>query len=368
MLAVYPSGSKAWIQRLAIRGRRRNLGLGGYPVVTLKQAREVAYENRRIAAAGGDPQRSRDVPTFEATARALIDSHAQTWSPGGKSRRQWESSLAAYVYPRIGAKRVDEVTGADVMAVLQPIWTAKPETASRVRQRISAVMKWAIANQQRTDDPAGPAILQALPRRSRDARRHHPALPYTEVGDAVRRVQATNAWPGTKLAFEFLVLTAARSGEVRGARRDEIDAGQRIWTVPAARMKMRREHRVPLSARCAEIVEEAAELPSGGSELVFPSVRGRPMSDMTLSKLLRENGIAAVPHGFRSSFRDWAAERTNADHAVMEQALAHAPTDLTVAAYARSDLFEKRRALMDRWAAYVGDEPAEVIHLIPKEP
>ena len=368
MLCIQPSGSKSWVQRIIIQGRRRTFGLGGYPATSLKEARRVAFENRALARQGGDPlalRSRRDIPDFATAAATVIDIQAAAWKEG-KSRRQWESSLTAYAFPSLGRKRVDAVTTADVMAVLLPIWSSKRETASRVRQRISAVMKWSVAQGYRADDPAGAAVLQALPKGAAAAKRHHRALPYNDVGDAVWRVQGSQAWLGTKLAFEFLVLSGCRSGEVRGARWSEVDLAAETWTIPATRMKAKVEHRVPLSARCLEILGEArclADLvaPHSTGDLVFPSIRGKPMSDSTVSKLLRELRIDAVPHGFRSSFRDWAAERTNTPHAVMESALAHVVKNAAERAYARSDLFAKRRALMERWAAYISAAPGEVV-------
>ena len=369
MLSVQPSGSKSWVQRIVIHGRRRTFGLGGYPAVPLKEARRVAFENRALARQGGDPlalRARRDIPDFATAAGKVIDIQAGGWKDASKSRRQWESSLAAYAFPAIGAKRVDTITSADVMAAVLPIWSSKRETASRVRQRISAVMKWAVAQGYRPDDPAGSAVLQALPRGVGAAKRHHRALAYGDVGDAVRRVRASRAWAGTKLAFEFLVLTGCRSGEVRGARWSEVDLAAETWTIPPNRMKAKIEHRVPLPARCMEILGEArclADLvaPHSTGDLVFPSIRGRELSDSTLSKLIRTLGVDAVPHGFRSSFRDWASERTNTPHAVAEAALAHTIRNQAEAAYARSDLFGKRRTLMERWAAYISAAPGEVV-------
>lgn len=361
MLSVEPSGSKAWVQRIVIHGRQRTFGLGGYPLVGLANARREAFDNRALARQGGDPlalRARRDIPDFAAATATVIDIQAGGWKNAGKSRGQWEQSLARYAFPAFGAMRVDQITTADVLAAVLPIWAAKRETASRVRQRISAVMKWAIAQGYRQDDPAGAAVLAALPKGVGKAKRHHRALPYSEVADAVRRVRESQAWAGTKLLFEFLVLTAARSGEARLATWDEVDLAAATWTIPADRMKAKAEHRVPLAGRCIDLLEEAKDLPNliapvatGG--LLFPSVRGRPTSDSTVSKLLRQLGIDAVPHGFRSTFRDWAAERTNTPHAVMEAALAHTIPNAAERAYARSDLFDRRRALMERWAAHV---------------
>ena len=253
--------------------------------------------------------------------------------------------------PKIGSKRVDRISTADVMEVLLPIWSTKRETARRVRQRIGAVMKWAVAQGYREDNPAGDAISAALPKNS-VRRQHQRALPHAQVPEALGRVRASKAHRATALAFEFLVLTACRSGEVRGARWDEVDDAAATWTVPSERMKAKLEHRVPLSRPAVAVLDQAREL-SDRSGLVFPSPTGRVLSDSTLSKLLRELGMGAVPHGFRSSFRDWAAERTNVPREVCELALAHVNSDRVEAAYRRSDLFERRRQLMAEWASYV---------------
>ena len=246
---------------------------------------------------------------------------------------------------------MDRISPADVMEVLLPIWSTKRETARRVRQRIGAVMKWAVAQGYREDNPAGDAISAALPKNS-VRHQHQRALPHAQVAEALARVRASKAHWATVMAFEFLVLTACRSGEVRGARWKEVDAAAATWTVPPSRMKAKLEHRVPLSDRAVAVLDEAREI-ADESGLVFPSPTGCVLSDSTLSKLLRELGIGAVPHGFRSSFRDWAAECSDARREVCELALAHVNSDRVEAAYRRSDLFERRRELMADWADYV---------------
>lgn len=352
VLRVKPSGYKQWIQRLFIHGRRRELGLGPVRLVTLAEAREVALANRKVARAGGDPiaARGRGIPTVEEASAKVIEIHRPNWK-NAKHAAQWTATLREYVFPRIGRKRVDLVTAADVMAVLLPIWNDKHETARRVRQRIGAVMKWAVAQGYRQDNPAGEAIGAALPKNG-GIQRHQRALPHGEVAGAIQAVRQSDATASVKLAFEFLVLTACRSGEVRLARWDEMNLEDGEWTIPADRMKNKRDHRVPLSTRAQEILEETRDH-TVLSDLVFPSPSGRALSDSTLSKLLRELAVRAVPHGFRSSFRDWAAECTDAPHAVMEAALAHVVKNKAEAAYARSDLFERRRALMNDWSNYL---------------
>ncbi|MDE0419927.1 MAG: site-specific integrase [Gammaproteobacteria bacterium] len=344
--------NKSWTQSVRIDGRPTSLGLGRYPVVTLAMARERALENARAIAQGRDPRRSaRAVPTFAEALDTVIGIHAPNWKDRAGSERQWRASLATYALPRIGDKTVDAVTSADVMAVLLPIWSVKRVTAGRVRQRIGAVMKWAVAQGLRADNPAGDAISAALPRTAA-VRRHQRALPHAEVRAALARVRDCDAYAGVRLAFEFLVLTAARSGEVRHARWEEIDRDGAVWTIPAERMKNGREHRVPLSDRALEVLDNATEL-AAADGWVFPPASGRAMHQKHLSELLRALGVDAVPHGFRSSFRDWAAECSDAPREVCELALAHVNGDRVEAAYRRSDLFDRRRALMAEWAAYV---------------
>ena len=359
-LHVEPSGARRWVQRLVVQGRPRALGLGGYGLVSLAEARARALANRKVARGGGDPKtpavrpQPAGVPTFEEAAAQVVDIYSGAWRKGGKTASQWRASLRDHVFPHLGDMSVDRVTSADIMAALQPIWTRKHVTARKVHQRIGAVMRWAIAQGYRTDNPAGEPITAALPRRPAPVR-HRRALPHHEVAAAIVTVRGSGAWVGTTLAFELLVLTATRSAEVRLARWREVDLAARVWTIPASRMKAKREHRVPLSGRAVEVLGEAAELrPSPAPhELVLTSVRGRLVDGAAISRLVAELGIAAVPHGFRSSFRDWASERTNHPREVVEAALAHTVRNQTEAAYARSDLFERRRHLMDDWAEYV---------------
>ena len=324
----WASISKQWIWRGTVSGNRRDIGLGGFPYVTLAEARQTAFEYRKIARAGGDPltlRRRPEVPTFAQAAETVIAIHREGWKDGGKSEMQWKASLRDYAMPRLGRKGVDEITTADVMAVLIPHWHTKTETMRRVRQRIGAVMKWAVAQGHRGDNPAGDAIAAALPKGG-SVRQHQRALPFREVGAAFARVRSSDAYRPAVLAFEFLVLTACRSGEVRFATWDEIDFASATWTIPAQRMKAQREHRVPLSARALEILHEARAL-ADGSDLIFPSQRARAIHGGTVSRLIRELGIDAVPHGFRSSFRDWAAECTDVPREVCELALAHVNSD-----------------------------------------
>ena len=346
--------TKCWTQSVRIDQRPTSIGLGRYPVVTLALARQRPLENAQAIAEGRDPRRraARQVPTFAEACETVISIHAGGWKPGGKNEQNWRSTMRDYLFPRLADMPVDAVTGKDVMAVLLPIWTAKTETAGRVRRRINAVMKWAVAQGHRADNPAGDPISAALPNNNAQVT-HRAALPHPQVGAAVAKVRRSGAYRGAVLSFEFLVLTAARSAEVRGATWDEIDLDAAVWTVPAERMKAAREHRVPLSDRALAVLDEARrELPQAGN-LVFPSQKGRMQGHHPMGKMMRRLEIGAVPHGFRSSFRDWAAECTEAPREVCELALAHVNSDRVEAAYRRSDLFDRRRTLMQEWAEYI---------------
>ena len=354
-LYVKPEGTRSWIQRLVLRGRRREMGLGAAGLVSLADAREVALANRKLARSGGDPlaekRRAVGVPTFAEAARRVIEQKRAGWR-GKYHAHNWLRSLERYAFPRIGKRPVSEVSAADLLEILTPIWHSKAETARAVRQRLRAVLEWSIAMELRSDNPCdriGP-VLGA----QGDIVTHRQALPHKDVAAAIETVRAsTSAQPSVKLAFELLVLTAARSAEVRLATWEEMNVAGRVWTIAAERMKAKREHRVPLCGRAVEILEAAREL-AGDSPLVFPMRSGRPIAASTLPKMLKYLGISAVPHGFRSSFRDWAAEKTDYPREVIEAALAHVVPNKVEAAYARSDLFERRRLLMDDWARYLG--------------
>ena len=344
--------SKSWAQAIRPGGSATSVGLGAYPVVTLAAARTKAIENARAVAEGRDPRRrTRSVPTFAQACDAVIAIHAAHWK-GARNEREWRASLRDYAMPGLGGRRIDAITTDHVMAVLLPIWSTKRITAQRLRQRIGAVMKWAVAKGYRQDNPAADAIAAALPN-NRVAPKHQRALPHASVGTALARVRKSGGYPGTVLAFEFLVLTAARSAEIRGARWAEIDRAGAVWSIPGERMKAGREHRVPLPPRALEVLDEAAAR-LGGDDLVFPSPTGKVANHSPMATLLRELKVGAVPHGFRSSFRDWAAECTDAPREVCELALAHVNNDRVEAAYRRSDLFDRRRELMHAWAAYIG--------------
>ena len=344
--------SRSWGQRIRIGGQITNLGLGSFPAITLASARGRAVKNAQIIAEGGDQRTPvATIPTFAQSAEIVLGIHAEGW----KDRRGpgiWRSSLERYAYPTIGSKLVSEVTAADVMTILAPEWTTKRETMMRLRRRLSAIFKWAVAQEYRADNPAGDAIGAALPKTGARVT-HQRALPHAEVAGAIATVRATSAWPATKLAFELLVLTATRSGETRLATWDEIDLDHRVWTIPADRTKTANEHRVPLSDAALDVLAAARGLDDGAG-LIFPSPRGKALSDSTISKLTKENGIAAVPHGFRSSFRDWCGDNGVARE-VAEACLAHEVGGVE-GAYFRSDLYLRRVEVMQAWADYLCNE------------
>lgn len=353
-LKVDGNGAKRWIQRVTIKGKRRDVGLGSTKLTTLAEARDLAIANLKAARAGDDPvatkRQAQAILSFEDAAEKVHALNEPHWK-NEKHAAQWISTMREYVYPYFGNRRVTDVDGADVLRALTAIWQSHPETARRVKQRIGTVFKWAMAQGWRIDNPAE-SVTKALPRHDRSKVRHHPALPYSDVPSAIQTVRSSGAAAATKLAFEFLVLTATRSNETRLATWGEIDLERRLWTIPKDRMKAKREHRVPLSDRCIAILAEAKKQRGepAAADLIFPGSKAdRPISDMTLSKLMKELKIAAVPHGFRSSFRDWAGESTVHPREVIEAALAHTIKDKAEAAYARSDLLAKRKKLMDDW-------------------
>jgi integrase len=364
-LKVIDSGAKRWVQRLLIKGRRRDIGLGSASLVTLAEAREAALVNRKLARSGGDPLRAKKeaeaVLTFAEAAEQVLELHRPTWR-NAKHAQQWINTLSEYAFPRFGKTLVSDVTTSDVLSALSPIWNTKPETARRVKQRIGTVMKWAVAKGWRQDNPAD-AIATALPKQDASKKQHRKALPYSEVAACIDAVKVSGAGLTTKLALEFVVLTACRSGEARMATWAEFDLDVKEWRIPGERMKSKRDHRVPLSGRVLEILTEAKVL-SSSDNLVFAGTKsGKPLSDMTLSKLVKELGFEADVHGFRTSFKTWAQERTNFAREVSEMALAHVIQNKAEAAYARSDLFEKRRMMMESWAAFVAQERGEVIRI-----
>jgi integrase len=364
-LAVAPGGSKSWIQRLTIDGKRHDIGLGSWPFISLHEAREAAFSNRRLARTGGDPlaekRRSR-TPTFHEAARRTFEANRPRWR-NAKVEKNWMQQLERHAFPIIGKMRVDQIGREDVLRVLTPIWTSKPETGRKVRQRIRAILSWAMAHGFLDHNVAGEAIAGALPAMPA-VREHYRALPFQAVPAALETVQESGASLAVKLCLRFLILTAARSGEARGATWDEIDRDTREWRIPASRMKAGTAHRVPLSDAALSVLDLAGTL-HDNSGLVFPSPSraGKPLSDMTLTKVLRTTGLAerTTVHGFRSSFRDWCAE-TGKTREIAEAALAHSISGVE-GAYFRSDLFDQRRRLMADWAGYLSGADAKVVQL-----
>ena len=352
-LYVKPTGARSWVLRYQRHGRRHDLGLGAWPEVTLAMARQKALEARRQIAAGDDPiakRRQARPKTFRDAALELIESKRPGWK-NAKHAAQWETTLQTHVFPGIGRLQVKQVATADVMAVLKPIWNTTPETANRLRQRIEAVLDYASALGLREGD--NPArwrghLDHLLPKPAKvKAVKHFPALPHAEIAGFIDELAGRTGVAARALGFT--ILTAARSGETRGATWGEIDLENKIWTVPASRMKAGKEHRVPLSPAAI------AQLGPRGDDdaLVFGSEAkpGRPISDMSMTAVLRRMGRDDITvHGFRSTFRDWAGETTSFPREVIEAALAHGIKNKAEAAYARSDLFDKRRDLMAAWA------------------
>lgn len=363
-LRVDKNETKFWVQRITVKRKRTEIGLGSAELVSLAAVRAIALENYNLARSGGDPLNKKKeenaVLTFSEAAQQVFELYKPTWK-NAKHAQQFISTLRTYAFPRIGKIKVGDITPADVLRVLSPIWTKKHETARRVHQRIGTVFKWTIAKGWRQDNPAE-NVGQALPKLSK-VKQHRKALPYDDVADCINAVKNSKAGVTTKLAFEFLVLAASRSGEVRGALWTEIDLDKAVWEIPAERMKMKRPHRVPLTPRMLEILQKAKSF-ENESGLVFPALtKQKPLSDATLSKLIKELGFEADIHGFRTSFRTWAQEKTNFPREVAEMALAHNVGNAVEQAYARSDLFDKRRRLMEVWAAFIGGEKDNVVEL-----
>ena len=356
-LYISKAGRKSWVLRITVDGRRRDIGLGGYPSVSMALAREKSADNRAAVAEGRDPVAEKKAPTmrtFREAAYAVHEANKPRWR-NPRHASGWIQTLERHAMPALGNKPLNRIDRGGVLQVLTPIWTSRPETARRVRQRMRTVFKWAMAHGFMESNPAGEAIDGALPAMPK-VKAHFRALLYQEVGAALDTVAASQASMPAKLCFRFLVLTAARSGEARGAAWDEIDPGDQAWRIPSERMKAGMEHRVPLSVQALDLLGEASALRED-TGLVFPSPLkpGAPMSDMTLTKVLRSVGLAerATVHGFRSSFKYWTLEQTDTPWAVSEAALAHSLGNSTEQAYAKSDLFERRRILMQHWADYL---------------
>lgn len=364
-LRVTATGARSWILRVQVGSRRRDMGLGGWPDVPLAEARQRARTARRRIEEGVDPIENRRAaltalratPNFRWCAEQTIAAKRPEWK-SAKHAEQWRSTLETYAYPFIANAPIDTVELSHVVQILSPLWTSKTETATRLRARLEAILAWATASGYRKgDNPARwkgnlDAVL-AKPGKVTKVK-HHAALPIDHIQGFVGELRSREGMAAR--ALEFLILTAARSGEVRGATWDEIDLAEATWTVPAERMKAGKEHRVPLCGRAVELLRALPRF--AGSSYVFAAQRGGMLSDMTLSAVMRRMNIDAVPHGFRSTFRDWCSERTSFPGAVAEMALAHAIPDKVEAAYRRGDLFAKRVLMMAEWAKFIESPPA----------
>lgn len=377
-LQVSESGSKSWLFRFVLSGKERQMGLGPFHTVTLAEARAAAVECRKLLLAKIDPIEARNAKragealnaaksiSFNECATAYIDAHRAGWK-NGKHAGQWTNTIETYCGPVFGALPVQGVDTGLVLKALEPIWTAKHETATRLRGRIESVLDWATSRGYRTgDNPARwrghiDNLLPAISKRRRV--KHHPALPYDQMGAFITSLRKQDGTAARLL--ELLILTATRTGEAIGAKRSEFDLGAAMWTIPAERMKADKEHRVPLSPRAVEIVREIEKIHKG--EFVFPGAKqGKPLSAWAMLKLLeRMKRDDITIHGFRSTFRDWASERTSYPPQVCEMALAHAVGDQVEAAYRRGDLFEKRARLMAEWAKHCNNpkRSGEVVSL-----
>lgn len=362
-LKVSPAGARSWVLRVVVAGKRRDAGLGGYPDVTLAQAREKARQARADIERGVDPIAARAAAksaltaargqqtTFTNAAELFIKAKSPEWK-NAKHVAQWTATLETYAYPVVGKMQVRDVTLAHVVKILEPIWSTKTETATRLRGRLEQVLDWAtVRGFRHGDNPARwkGHLDKILAKPGKVAKiSHHPALPYLDMGQFMVDLRQKEGVSARLL--EFTILTAARSGESRGATWSEIDMAAALWVIPGERMKAGKEHRVPLSDQVLKMLREIQRTPD--TDLVFPAPRNGQLSDMAMTAIMRRMGLKAVPHGFRSTFRDWCAECTNYPRDVAEMALAHAIGNKVEAAYRRGDLFEKRTRLMAEWAKF----------------
>lgn len=375
-LQVAVSGSKSWIFRYTLNKKTREMGLGSFNAFSLAEARERAHKCRQSLAEGVDPmvlrQAARDAAvaaaaehakssrTFEQCAKEYHQENAGDWK-NAKHRDQWINTLTTYAFPHFGRLPIGAVSLDHMRSALLPIWKTKPETASRVLQRIRTVINYAAAMGYANglDSERWDQLKHTLPKNSRLREvEHHASCPYDQVGALLKQIRGGTSSPLVKLAFDFIVLTAARSGEVRGANWNEIDLERRLWTIPKERMKAGKEHTVPLSQGAYEVLQQARTAdveitPDGHPQgLIFPNTKGQAFSDMTFTQLLRRQKAPYTMHGFRASFRTWGAEVAHYEYELLEHALAHVVGDATARAYQRSDMLEKRRGLMEQWADF----------------
>ena len=351
-LRVRKTQSKYWEHRVYVNGRFHAIGVGRFPIVDLRAARSQVRRHLLLIEEGENPlsMRSKEkIPTVAELAEIVLEKHRHQWADSN-APNAWLRRFELYVSMPIGGLPVSDVEPEHVLKILQPLWATKRPTAQKVRQCLHQIMAHAVAEKYRTDNPAG-RIISSLLMRGGAKRTHHRAVPYAEVATVLDAYQKSNASLASKLSLRFMVLTAARLGEVRGARWSEIDLNKRVWTVPAKRMKARNEHKVPLSFQSLEVLEQAREL-SGDDMLIFPSPTGGLLSNATHSVMFRKLGLACVPHGFRSSFRDWCGEN-GVPREIAEACLAHAVGNAVEAAYRRTDLLELRREVLDTWARHL---------------
>ena len=379
-LQISKTGAASWLHRYMRLGKPVGLGLGGYPEVSLKLARSKAETGRLLLAQGRDPLVERRAnqaavkevkaknKTFDECAAEYIGDHKVEWK-NPKHLQQWQNTLATYASPVIGARAVGQISTADLKRILNPIWTIKNETASRLRGRIEAIIDWATAHELRTGE--NPArwkghleYLLAKTTPEQRAEKHHEALPHAEIPTFIRKLTSQEGM--SRWALEFLILTACRTSEITGARWQEIDEQAKLWTIPKERMKAGREHRVPLTDRALAVLLEVKQFTNG--TYIFPGGNiDKPLSNMAMNMLLRRMGTKGYTvHGFRSTFRDWVGEKTTHDFRTAEAALAHRLPDKVAAAYARSDLFEKRFSMMRDWEKYCASHSTASSQSAPK--
>jgi integrase len=359
-LEVKPSGSRAWMLRVQCGGKRRDIGLGALRSVTLADARDAAHEVRRQIAQGIDPVAERRkerqvIPTFRDAAKLVHGEHKASWK-NGKHQKQWLSTLETYAFAKLGDRLVSDIEAPQIRDVLAEIWLSKPETARRVRQRIGTVLDWSCVKGFRATEAPLRSLSKGLPRQPKKDG-HFAAIGYADVPTFMLQLRGRESVG--RLALEALILTAARSGEIRFARWPELDLDAGLWSIPADRMKMKRAHVVPLSPQVVDAFRRAEKFRVPATDLVFPGQKlKKPMSDMTLLKILRDMDAGFTVHGFRSAFRDWVAEQTSYPGEVAEAALAHAIPNKVEAAYRRTDFLQKRRSLMNDWGIFCASGPA----------
>lgn len=365
-LSVNAKGARSWILRTKVGEKRSDIGLGSYPSISLAMAQAKATETKELIKKGIDPIAERKLRkvlvewTFERCAQEFIKLHRSGWK-SEKHSAQWENTLKTYAFPIIGNKHVSAISVGDVLTVIEPYWLSKNETMSRLRNRIELVLSWAaIRGYREKENPASwrGNLSGTLPKPSKvNKREPHKALPFIEMNSFIQKLKQSDSV--SSKCLQWLILTAARSNEARGALWTEIDMENKSWVIPPSRMKGGREHRVPLSESALELLEQLKHFE--GNDLLFQGKEGKPLSDMSMTLLMRRLKVVAVPHGFRSTFIDWAAERTSYPPELREMALAHTLGNKTQSAYQRGDLFERRRALMNDWATFIYTAPTSAI-------